>query len=111
MSTHELPHPPAALPPGHFLLDGQEVAFAPGQSVIEAAAQAGHVIPHLCWHADFAAHASCRLCSVSVNGRTVAACTYPASAGLEVLSQTDALRSQRKTLLQEPLINSGLNLA
>jgi [NiFe] hydrogenase diaphorase moiety small subunit len=37
---------------------------------------------------------------VQVQGRTVAACTLRAAAGLDVHSQTETLQAQRKTLLQ-----------
>lgn len=91
---------PAARRPDCFLLDGAEVPFSAGESVLAAATRAGHYLPHLCWLPGFAPHGSCRLCSVQVQGRTVAACTQAAAAGMEVQSNTDTLRAQRKTLLQ-----------
>lgn len=89
-----------ALSPGTFSLDGQEVEFGPGDTLLQAARRGGHYIPHLCWHPDFAAHGSCRLCTVKVNGRSGAACTIAASSGQEVESDTAELNAQRKTLLQ-----------
>ena len=86
--------------PLNFVLDGSELPFAPGETVLQAATRAGRYIPHLCWHPDFAAHGSCRLCHVKVNGRLVASCTQPASAALEVESDTEEINAQRKTLLQ-----------
>ena len=83
-----------------FLLDGVEVPFEAGDTVLAAATRAGHYVPHLCWLPDFAPHGSCRLCSVQVNGRTVASCTLAAASGLEVQSRSDTLQAQRKTLLQ-----------
>lgn len=89
----------APVPPS-FELDGVPVCFAPGDTVLQAAHRAGHTIPHLCWHADFAPHGSCRICSVLVDGRPAAACTLPAAAGQQVRSATEALNAQRTTLLQ-----------
>lgn len=89
-----------ALSPGTFELDGQEVQFAPGDTILQAATRAGHYIPHLCWMPEFPPHGSCRLCTVKVNGRTGAACTLIAGAGQEVESNTEELNAQRKTLLQ-----------
>ena len=89
-----------ALSPGTFSLDGQEVEFGPGDTILQAATSAGHYIPHLCWHPDFSAHGSCRLCTVKVNGRSGAACTVQAAAGQTIESNTDELNAQRKTLLQ-----------
>jgi [NiFe] hydrogenase diaphorase moiety small subunit len=89
-----------SLQPGTFTLDEQEIEFAPGDSILQAATRAGCYIPHLCWHAGFHAHGSCRLCTVKVNGRMGAACTVQASAGQNVESNTEELRTQRRTLLQ-----------
>ena len=83
-----------------FMLDGEELPFEPGDSVLQAATRAGHYIPHLCWHPDFKAHGSCRICTVKVNGRSAAACTVQAAAGLDVESNTEELNAHRKTLLQ-----------
>jgi [NiFe] hydrogenase diaphorase moiety small subunit len=83
-----------------FSLDGEDLPFNPGETILQAATRAGRYIPHLCWHPDFAAHGSCRICSVKVNGRAGAACTVHAAAGLEVQSNTEELNAHRKTLLQ-----------
>ncbi len=83
-----------------FTLDGEDVPFVPGETVLHAAMRAGHYIPHLCWHPDFAPHGSCRVCTVKVNGRAAAACTTRAAPGLDVESDTEELNAQRKTLLQ-----------
>jgi len=90
----------AALPLQTFSLDGKEVPFQTGDTILQAATRAQHFIPHLCWHPDFPAHGSCRLCGVRINGHVVCACTVPATAGLEVESNTDELNAQRRKLLQ-----------
>ena len=86
--------------PPSFALDGTAVPFQPGDTVLQAATRAGRFIPHLCWHPDFPAHGSCRVCSVTVDGRPGAACAVPAAAGLDVCSDTPVLNAHRKTLLQ-----------
>jgi [NiFe] hydrogenase diaphorase moiety small subunit len=83
-----------------FTLDGEDVPFVPGDTLLQAARRAGHYIPHLCWHPDFRAHGSCRICTVKVNGRMAAACAVQASEGLAVENHTEELDAQRKTLLQ-----------
>ena len=85
---------------GTFTLDGVEIGFEAGQTVLQAATRAHHYIPHLCWHPDFPAHGSCRLCGVKVDGHVVCACTLQAVAGMAVQSNTDELNGQRKKLLQ-----------
>jgi len=83
-----------------FLLDGGEIGFTPGQTVIQAALAAGHYIPHLCYHPEFKPHGSCKVCTVRVNGRTAAACTMPAQAGIEVENNSADLNDKRRTLVQ-----------
>jgi len=83
-----------------FMLDGAAVAFAPGQTVLQAALAAGRYVPHLCYHPEFRPHGSCKLCTVRVHGRTVASCTTPAQDGLEVESDTEELNALRRTLVQ-----------
>jgi [NiFe] hydrogenase diaphorase moiety small subunit len=83
-----------------FRLDGREIGFEPGDTVLQAATRAGHFIPHLCWRPEFTPQGSCRLCSVRVDGRSAAACTTRAATGLEVQSNTDELNAHRKALLQ-----------
>ena len=83
-----------------FLLDGEDIPFTPGQTVMQAAAAAGKYIPHLCWHPDFAAHGSCKLCTVKIGGRFATSCTVRAAAGQEVENRTAELDAKRRTLLQ-----------
>jgi [NiFe] hydrogenase diaphorase moiety small subunit len=83
-----------------FQLDGETLPFEPGQTVMQAALAANRYIPHLCYHPDFKPHGSCRVCTVEVNGRTVASCTLPAQAGMEVVSKSDRLRKEHQTLVQ-----------
>lgn len=83
-----------------FMLDGEELPFRPGDSVLAAARRAGHYIPHLCWHPAHPPGGSCRICTVQINGRAMPACTTTARAGLDVVSRAEPLAAQRKTLLQ-----------
>lgn len=92
--------PAGATPRPTFALDGEDVEFAPGETILAAATRTGHYIPHLCWKPGFSPHGSCRLCTVKVGGRTCAACTTAASPEQDVQSHTEELNAQRKTLLQ-----------
>jgi [NiFe] hydrogenase diaphorase moiety small subunit len=83
-----------------FTLDGEDVPFLAGDTILQAARRAGRYIPHLCWHPDFKAHGSCRICTVKVEGRMAAACTAKAGDGQEVESHTEELNTLRKTMLQ-----------
>jgi [NiFe] hydrogenase diaphorase moiety small subunit len=81
-------------------LDGVDIEFSEGDTIMDAALRAGAYIPHLCHNPEFTPHGSCRVCVVEVNGRQVAACTQPAAAGLEVDNASDAIVEERRNLLQ-----------
>ena len=84
----------------HFTLDGTEVPFDSGETVLAAARRAGHYVPHLCWHPALGQSGACRLCTVKVAGRLAAACTTRAAPGLVVENRTPDLDGKRRTLLQ-----------
>jgi len=83
-----------------FKLDGEDVPFDPGQSILQAALAAGKHIPHLCYHPEFRPHGSCKLCTVKLNGHSATSCTTPARAGAEVTSETRELNDERRMLVQ-----------
>ena len=83
-----------------FHFDGHPVPLHPGDTILQAAQRAGHDVPHLCWHPDVSASASCRVCTVQADGRAVAACTTAAAAGQRVECHTAELKGQRLRLLQ-----------
>jgi [NiFe] hydrogenase diaphorase moiety small subunit len=83
-----------------FQLDGEDIPFEEGQSVLAAALASGKYIPYLCFHPEFKPHGSCKVCTVKVNGRPQASCTTPAHAGDVVESETDELREERRSLVQ-----------
>ncbi len=83
-----------------FQLDGEDIPFTPGQTIMQAAKASGAYIPHLCWHPDFAPHGSCKLCTVKVNGRFGSGCTMEAQADMTVENRTTELDDKRRTLLQ-----------
>jgi [NiFe] hydrogenase diaphorase moiety small subunit len=83
-----------------FTIDGREIPFVPGQTIIEAATAADVYIPHLCHNPEFKPHGSCKLCTVQVNGRNCSACTMPASEGQQVLNNTKELNEARRSITQ-----------
>ena len=83
-----------------FKLDGRDIPFREGDTIMDAALRAGEYIPHLCHNPDFVPHGSCRVCVVDVNGRHASACTQPASEGMTVDNNSDDIMDLRRTLLQ-----------
>ena len=82
-------------------IDGKPVTAEPGQTVLQAARQAGIFIPTLCDHPALRPSGGCRLCVVQVEGARgpQTACTLPVSAGMVVQTDTPALRENREFVL------------
>jgi len=49
-----------------FKLDGKEIPFEPGDTIIRAAWRQGIEIPHYCWHPGLSVAANCRMCLVEI---------------------------------------------
>ena len=49
-----------------FKLDGKEIPFEAGDTIIRAAWRQGIEIPHYCWHPGLSVAANCRMCLVEI---------------------------------------------
>ncbi len=83
-----------------FKIDGQPVTAQPGDTILEAARKNGIYVPSLCAHPELRPWGSCRICTVIVNGRALAACTQPVSEGALVQNDTPQLVEVRRALIQ-----------
>ena len=63
MATNAPATPP---PPNVIKIDGREVPFERGDTVIRAAHRVGIDIPHYCWHPGLSVAANCRMCLVEI---------------------------------------------
>ena len=88
-------------------INGQDVTVPAGTTVLEAARMAGIDIPTLCYLKDVSQTGSCRMCLVEIKGGRAlqAACVYPVAEGLEVYTNTPAVRNARKVVLELILSN------
>ncbi len=83
-------------------INGIQVSVPEGSTVLQAAKVANVRIPTLCYLKDVQCVGSCRLCLVEATGARglVTACTYPVSEGMEVRTNTPAVRKSRKTTVE-----------
>ena len=85
-------------------IDGRDVPFDPGKSVLEVAQNEGIYIPRLCYHPGLSPFGACRLCIVEVkkSGRPglTASCTLPATDGLVVETSSVSVLKARQMLIK-----------
>lgn len=112
-------------------IDGREIPFENGDTIIRAAHRAGIDIPHYCWHPGLSVAANCRMCLVEVlppPGRPAMqldvlrwdaekndyvparkpklqpACQMTCAPGMEVLSEGSNHVSEARSSVQELLL-------
>ena len=82
-----------------FMMDGKEYLAQSGMYIIDVARESGIFIPTLCNMPGVKPRGACRMCTVSVNGRYMTACTTPISEGMDVKTNTPDLIDLRKAIL------------
>ena len=87
-----------------MVINGKELEFPPGITVLEAAQREGIDIPTLCYHKALDPAGLCRLCMVEVSGtlrRSVrVSCIQEVKDGLVVETETERIRRNRSILLE-----------
>lgn len=86
-------------------IDGREVQAEEGAVILDVAKDNNIYIPTLCAHEEVTPYGACRLCLVEVTTRKgrqrlVTSCLYPVEEGLEVITNSDKIVSNRKILME-----------
>jgi bidirectional [NiFe] hydrogenase diaphorase subunit len=83
-------------------IDGQLVSAREGETVLDAARDAGIAIPTLCYLEGVSAVGACRLCLTEVEGssKLLAACVTPVVEGMVVRTDTERLRQYRRMTVE-----------
>ena len=94
-----------------FILDDKEIEFKQGQTIIEAAENAGIGIPHFCWHPALSVSGNCRVCLVDIEKmpKLAIACSTQASEGMVVRSTNEKALAARNAVMEFELINHPLD--
>lgn len=92
-------------------IDGKEIEFKQGQTIIEAAKDHGIEIAHFCWHPKLSVSGNCRMCLVEVEKmpKLVIACATTAADGMVVRTQSDKSLAARNAVMEFFLINHPLD--
>ncbi len=96
-----------------FTLNGREVDFQPGETILEAARRHQVVIPTLCHLAGTTPTGACRVCVVEVEGAEtlMAACTTPVAGGMRVQTESPVVVAARRTIIELMLASGNHNCA
>ncbi len=94
-----------------LVLDGKEIEFKQGQTIIQAAKDNGVTIPHFCWHESLSVSGNCRVCLVEVEKmpKLVIACSTIAADGMVVHTASEKTLSARNAVMEFLLINHPLD--
>jgi NADH-quinone oxidoreductase subunit G len=94
-----------------FVLDGIEIDFKPGQTIIQAAKEHGITIPHFCWHPSLTIAGNCRVCLVEIEKmpKLAIACSTIASEGMIVHTSSEKALGARNAVMEFLLINHPLD--
>jgi len=86
------------------------LAVEKGTRIIDAAAQLGIDIPHLCYHPDQRIKPICRICSVeTAGGKMVTACSTAVWEGMEVFTDSAKTQEAQRTILEMIVAQHKLN--
>ena len=88
-------------------INGISVSVPENYTILQAAKEANVEIPSLCYLKDVNCIGACRVCVVEVKNRRglIASCVYPVEEGMEVFTNTPAIRASRKTTIELLLSN------
>ena len=83
-------------------INGERIFCEEGKTILEAAEEAGIMIPTLCHRPDLTPEGNCRVCVVEVEGspRLVASCHTPVTEGMVIKTATPKVLAARKTVLE-----------
>ena len=93
-------------------VNGVEVDFEPGMTVLQVAERAGEEIPRFCYHERLSIAGNCRMCLVEVKPgppKPQASCALPAAENMEIFTNTPMVKKAREGVLEFLLINHPLD--
>lgn len=99
-------------------LNGTQIEFEPGISVLQLALDSGMEIPHYCYHESLSVPANCRICLAEIwqpnprhdnkleyLGKLVPTCSTPAADGMVVYTDSPRAIANQKAVMELLLIN------
>src|SRR5256712_10633374 len=94
----------------NLTIDDVPVSVPQGTLVIEAAKQAGVLVPHYCYHPGLPVAGVCRMCLVDIEKapKLQIACATQVAAGMGVRTQSPPAENGRTGVLERPVLKPPL---
>jgi NADH-quinone oxidoreductase subunit G len=93
-------------------VNGVEIEFENGMTVLQVAELAGEEIPRFCYHERLSIAGNCRMCLVEVKPgppKPQASCALPAGDNMEIFTDTPMVKKARQGVMEFLLINHPLD--
>jgi len=94
-----------------IIINGQEVEFEKGMTVLQACEIADVEIPRFCYHEKLSIAGNCRMCLVEMekSAKPIASCAMPAAEGMNIKTNTEFVEKARKGIMEFLLANHPLD--
>lgn len=94
-------------------VNGREISFAAGETILEAASRYGISIPTLCHLKGTTPHGKCRICVVEIEGEKElkTACNTSCTSGMMIRTESKKVVTDRKKTLEELIAHGNHNCA
>ena len=92
-------------------INGKEIEFEKGMTVLQACELADVEIPRFCYHEKLSNDGNCRMCLVELEKSTkpIASCAMPAAEGMNIKTNTKFVETARKGIMEFLLANHPLD--
>jgi NADH-quinone oxidoreductase subunit G len=93
-------------------LNGKDVEFEAGMTVLQVCEQEGIEVPRFCYHERLEIAGNCRMCLVEVRPgppKPQASCALPAGDKMEVITTSDMVKRAREGVMEFMLVNHPLD--
>ena len=94
-----------------ILINGKEIEFEKGMTVLQACELADVEIPRFCYHEKLSIAGNCRMCLVEMekSAKPIASCAMPAAEGMNIKTNTSLVEKARKGVMEFLLANHPLD--
>ena len=94
-----------------IIINGKEIDFEKGMTVLQACELADVEIPRFCYHEKLSIAGNCRMCLVEMekSPKPIASCAMPAAEGMNIKTNTSLVEKARKGVMEFLLANHPLD--